>query len=126
MSELDTKIRAALAAEESALLQSFAEPSLPEQIVETFRGRNRWLVVMAFVLTAAFVGFAVFTAISFFYAESTKTTIGWASGFGLCLITIAMMKIWYWIELSKNNVLREVKRMELQVARLASQLKKPE
>ena len=52
--------------------------------------------------------------------------IAWAGGFGLSLIAIAMLKIWYWMELNKNAVTREVKRVELQLARLARQLKKAE
>ena len=34
-------------------------------------------------------------------------------------------RLWFWILLNKNAVLREVKRLQLQVARLSSELKKP-
>ena len=34
-----------------------------------------------------------------------------------------MMKIWGWMEISKNFVTREIKRVELQIARLASRIK---
>lgn len=35
-------------------------------------------------------------------------------------VAVAMLKIWSWMEMHKNQVLREVKRLELQVARLAA------
>jgi hypothetical protein len=34
-----------------------------------------------------------------------------------------MMKIWYWLELNKNAVTREIKRLELQVARLSARMR---
>jgi hypothetical protein len=33
---------------------------------------------------------------------------------------VAILKIWFWMEMHKNAVLREVKRLELQIARLAA------
>jgi hypothetical protein len=125
MNELDQKIREALAAEESDLLAQFDEPSLPREVLETFQGRRRWLVVLVFVMTFVYVGLAIFTAIRFFQAESMRGMIGWATGFGLSMTIVAVLKVWYWIELAKNGVAREVKRVELQLARLAAQLQRP-
>jgi len=34
-----------------------------------------------------------------------------------------MMKTWYFMELNKNAVTREIKRLEWQIARLASRIK---
>ena len=41
----------------------------------------------------------------------------------VCFSAIAGMKVWYWLELNKNAVTREIKRLELQIARLASRIK---
>jgi hypothetical protein len=119
MNELDKKIRAALAADEAELFEQLGEPSLPEQVIETFRGRGRWLVMLMFVMTTVFVGLGIATVIGFFQADTERAMIAWAAGFGFCLITIAMLKIWYWMELNKNAITREIKRVELQLARLA-------
>ena len=37
-------------------------------------------------------------------------------------ILIAMSKIWYWMELNRNSLAREVKRLELEVALMSRQL----
>jgi|GEM_PF-3584282 len=37
---------------------------------------------------------------------------------------IGLIKIWYWMELNRNTVLREIKRLELQVAHLAGRVGK--
>lgn len=126
MSDLDRKIRDALAEEEAELLEQFGEPSLPEQVRDSFRGRSRWLVAVTFAATVGYMALAVVSAVRFFQAEEVQAMIAWAVAFGVSLLSIALMKIWYWMELNRNAVTREVKRLELQVARLASQLRKPD
>ena len=44
----------------------------------------------------------------------------WAAGAGLAALGLAMVKLWFLAELQSNAVIREVKRLELQVARLAA------
>ncbi|MBZ0171437.1 MAG: hypothetical protein K8E66_03575 [Phycisphaerales bacterium] len=48
--------------------------------------------------------------------------IGWGLGFLMAMIAVSMMKTWYFMEMNRNCVLREVKRVELQIARLAERL----
>jgi hypothetical protein len=36
------------------------------------------------------------------------------------MVGVAMLKMYFWMEMNKNVTLREMKRLELQVARLAS------
>ena len=52
-----------------------------------------------------------------------KELIAWASGFGLGLVAVFACRLWFWLELHTNAVTREVKRVQLQLARLASQLR---
>jgi len=126
MKELDRKIRETLGADEAELLGPLGEPSLWEQFTDTFRGRYRWLNVLTLVALLAFAVFAVVSAVSFFQAEGLREMIAWAGGFGLGLIAVTAGRIWFWIQVHTNAVTREVKRVQLQMARLASQLKKPE
>ena len=44
----------------------------------------------------------------------------WGGGFMFCMMAVSMLKLWFWMEMQTNSVLREVKRVELQVSRLAS------
>jgi hypothetical protein len=36
------------------------------------------------------------------------------------MLSVAMLKMYFFMEMNKNQVLREVKRLELQVARMAT------
>jgi hypothetical protein len=56
--------------------------------------------------------------VQFFAAEATRELIMWAVVFGFSMMAIMALKLWFWAEIQKNAVLREVKRVELQVALL--------
>jgi len=65
----------------------------------------------------------VYSAVRFFGAETTRTQIAWSVGFLTSNMVVAMMKMWFWMQMDKNTVIREVKRLELQVATLAGIIK---
>ena len=124
MNELDDKIREALRKEDAELFEEFgAEPSMYEMVMETFRGRYRWMAFVAVFWTLVFIVLFILAGIRFFNAESTKDILMWAAACVVCWSAVFMMKVWYWMELNKNALTREIKRLELQIARLAGRLK---
>jgi hypothetical protein len=125
MNELDPKSRESPTPDEVALLGSSEEPSLGAQVRELFQGRLGWVSVLVAVVTLPFLVFAIVSVVFFFRADSEKEMIAWAGGFGLGLIAISFSRLWFWLLLHRNAVLRELRRVELQVARLTRQLKTP-
>ena len=123
MKDIDDKIRQALRAEDADLFDEVeGEQSLHQMVMETFRGRKRWIVLMAISVGIMFMGLAVLCAVQFFGAETTKQMIAWSIGFVFAFSAVTAMKVWYWMELNKNAIKREIKRLELQIARLAGRL----
>ena len=123
MTDIDDKIREALSREDAELLEHYlAELPLHELMIESFRGRNRWLNALAVVFTLVGFGIAVVAAFQFFHADSTRAMIAWATGFLWAVLSVAMLKMWFWLEMQKNSVTLEIKRLELQVANLSRQL----
>ena len=49
----------------------------------------------------------------------------WGGASALGFAGLALVKVWFWMEMQKNAIMREVKRLELQVASLAAQLRRP-
>jgi hypothetical protein len=125
MNELDRKIREALPPDEAALLGPLDEPTLGEQLKEMFRGRLRWLSVLVVVGGVVCLVFTIVSVVSFFRAESEREMIAWAGGFGLGLIAVSFSRLYFWLLMHRNAIVHEVKRVELQLARLSSQLKTP-
>jgi hypothetical protein len=125
MSVPDQTIREASAPDGAPPPGPPGEPSLWGELTDMFRGRHGWLSWLVLVGTLAFFVFTVVSVVCFFRAESEREMIAWAGAFGLGLISISFGRLWFWLLMHRNAVSREIKRVELQVARLSSQLKQP-
>ena len=121
MEELDRRITQALRADEAEQYARL-DPDLPpwEMFFDTFRGRHRWLTVLLGVFMFVFMGIAVWAVVRFVGAEESKAALGWGLLALLAIQSVGFMKIWWWMEMQKNSIIREVKRVELQLASLAS------
>ena len=120
MKDIDDLIREAMSEEDARWFDEWDEQSLTEMVVDSFRGKSRWLVIVVYVSVFVFVVLMLVAAVRFFRAESTKEMVAWATGFLFCNLAVAMLKMWYWMELNKNAVTRGIKRIELQLARLSN------
>lgn len=124
MNELDDKIREALRNEDADLFDDFGgELSMFAMVIETFRGKHRWLVMISIVWSLIFLVLGVLAAVKFFNATDERDLLMWAGASLICWSAVSMLKIWFWMELNKNAVTREIKRLELQIAKLASRIK---
>ena len=124
MNELNKKIKEALREEDAEIFEEFgSEPSIFEMLMETFRGRHRWLVFLTMFWTIVFLVLGVLSVIRFFRAEELRDLLMWAAASAFLLSGVSMMKVWFWMELNKNAITREIKRLELQIARLAGRIK---
>lgn len=118
MNKTDELIERALSAEDRELLDRHAEPGYFEQATGLFRGRQGWVVWLTYLTAvAAFAGCGVA-----FWRMWTSADPSAAVRMGVLaciLFQYAMMaKSFLASRLEGNRVLREVKRMELQIAML--------
>ncbi len=119
MTSLDDLIKNGLKEEDQELVRQFAQPTLPEEIAATFRGRLRWMVALVWFFTILFSGLMFFCLYQLFHVETVRSLILCATGVGFSVVAVSMYKMWYWMQLNQNAVLREIKRVELQLAVLA-------
>jgi len=123
MTEIDDRIKQALRESERSLYDELdSDMGLMEMTAATFSGRRRWLTIMAYIYTFAFFGLGIFCCVKFANAEDLKPVVGWAAGAVASAMAMQALKLWLWMEMQRAGVLREIKRIELQVASLASRL----
>lgn len=119
MNDLDDKIRKALSNKDAAMI---GDPNdglrLDQQVIAVFKHGNRFVNTIAFVFTFVFLGLGIYCVVRFFDTEVTKELIAWGLGFSMCMIAVSMFKLWFWMEMHRIAVTREVKRVELLAARL--------
>ncbi|HEX2854752.1 MAG TPA: DUF6768 family protein [Opitutaceae bacterium] len=112
MNDLDQKIQAALRRDQPADLLG-SEPNLAEEILIAFRGRQRWQSSLLIILNLAIFAALVFAVVRFDGSAEVTAQLRWGGLALVLLLMITMLKIWFWLEMSTNRVLREVKRVEL-------------
>lgn len=116
---IDQLIRAALGQEEAEAYDNLGEQSMIEEAFGVLKGRNRFITGMTVVFSFVFFLIAVFAGFQFFEAVETNDLILWAVVFMSSMMAVSMLKMWYFMEMNKNATIRELKRVELQVAHLA-------
>lgn len=114
MSQLDDLIRNALRSDEAEV----PDESLSGQLAGYFLRRSRWVTAFAWMKMGGTLAISLVAAGMFFSAETTRAQLVWASLFIVGFVGFAMWWIWYWMVMNRNAALRELKRIELQIAEL--------
>ena len=118
MRNLDSMIDEALSAEERELLRSIGEePGFFGQALGLFGGRTGWVTgVMVAVQSVLFIG-GVWAAFGFFQAQDALGALRWGLPAATLMLMSLIIKMSMWPTLETNRVIRELKRVELQIAR---------
>lgn len=118
--DLDEMIDEALGAEERDLLRAIGEePGFFAQAFSVFTGPAAWVNVVLAVVQAVFFIAGVWAAWNFFEATDALAAVRWGLPAVLLLLTGLIIKMTLWPTLQTNRVIRELKRIELQLARTA-------
>ena len=117
MRDLDNLIEEALGKEERDLLARIGdEPGFFGMAFGLFSGRLGWVnMVMVVVQAVTFIAGA-YAAWMFFEAGDTVTQLRWGLPSAVLLILSTMIKVSMWPEIHANRLMRELKRIELQLA----------
>lgn len=123
MSNFDKSISDALS-DDQEIGEFGDEQNIFEQMTSAFRTKNRWLLVLGFVLTLIFLGVGIYALLQFIELKETVQALPWAVLLIFSLMAITMMKMWYFMELNKNAVLREIARLEMRIEKMHQDLLK--
>ena len=126
MTDLDQAVRESLSAEDTELFDRLgADQALHRQVLATFEGQLRWFNTAGWIAGVVLFGVASVSAWRFVQAQELGDMLHWGAASALAFAGLALIKVWFWLELQKNAIVREVKRLEVQVASLAAQLRRP-
>jgi hypothetical protein len=122
MEDIDQLIKDTLTQEEAKFYDELEEQNVFQMVIGIFKGKNKWLLIMMNIMTLTFFGLSVYCTIQFFNTDITNELIKWGIGGLVFLMAVSMMKMFAWMQMDKNAILREIKRLELQVSSLATKL----
>ena len=112
MNDIDQKIQSALR-REGAGTDLLDEPNIAEEAIVAFRGRHRAISTFAFILTFVLFAGAVWAGWHFYTAVEVGAQIQWAALTLVLMLMVGFLKLWFWLEMHTNRVMRELKRVEL-------------
>lgn len=121
--EIDQMIKEALTEEEARFYDELGEQSLPEMVGGLFQGKLKWLSILTVAMMPILFAAGVYCAVQFFNAAEIREMLIWGSGAFLFIFATGFLKVYHWMQMDKNALLREIKRLELQVATLNGKVK---
>lgn len=117
MRDIDRMIDEALGAEERELLRRIGdEPGFFGQAFGVFRGPTGWVNVVLMAAQGACFVAGAYAAWRFFGAADPVTQLRWGLPSAVLLILSALLKTALLPRMDTNNIIREIKRIELQLA----------
>lgn len=122
--EIDDLILQALNEEEAEFYHQLDEQSFTEMFFGLYKGKLKWLTILSTVYLFVFLGLAIYCLVKFLSVDDTRMLIKWGAGMFYCIMAVSMIKLFQWMQMDKNVLLREIKRLELQVTVLGNKISK--
>jgi len=122
MEDIDKLIKETLTAEEAKFYDELEEQNLLEMIGGIFNTKNRWMIIAMNIVNIIAFGILIYCIIQFLNTENTNELIKWFVAGFVCLNFMTMIKLFSWMQMDKNALLREIKRLELQVSSIAGKI----
>ncbi len=119
--QIDKIIHDALSKEEAHFYDQLGEQNIIEMTLGVFQGKNKKLYILTGVMSFLLFGVFVYCAILFYDAETTRDMLIYGGAAGWSIMSVGLIKLWYWMQMNNNSLLREMKRLELQIAAMAAQ-----
>lgn len=117
MRDLDSLVEAELSREERELLSRIGEePGFFGQALGLFGGRLGWVNALMMAVQALIFVAGAYAAWRFFGETEVASQLRWGLPASVLLIMALMIKMAMWPEIQVNRLMRELKRIELQLA----------
>jgi NADH:ubiquinone oxidoreductase subunit H len=117
MRDVDNLIEEALDREQRDILSRIgAEPGFFGMAFGLFSGRLGWVNMLMVVVQAVLFLAGVYAAWMFFEAADPVTQLRWGLPAAVLMIISLMIKLGMWPQIHSDRLMRELKRIELQLA----------
>lgn len=122
MKNINEKILDAIKEDQSGHGLPESEATAIGLIRQSFTGTFRITFVFIVILQLVFVGLAIYCTYQLFGTDITNVKIEWLTGAITGFLVFAIARLWLFMELNRLSLLREMKRLEMQVAFLSEKL----
>ncbi|MDD7887009.1 DUF6768 family protein [Flavivirga sp. 57AJ16] len=120
--DIDKLIKETLTEEEAKFYDRLDEQNMFQMLGGLFQGKNKWIMYMANIVTLVFFFLFIYCTVQFLNTDVTNEMIKWGLGSVVFLLGVSMLKVFAWMQMDKNAIIREIKRLELQLSSLSSKI----
>ena len=118
--EIDQLIKDTLSQEEAKFYNDLEEQNIFRKILGIFKGKNAVIsIIMNIANLVVFVIF-IYCLLQALKVEETNELILWVGATILCFISMSMIKIFSWMQMNRNDISRELKRIEFLITTISS------
>ena len=122
MEDIDKLIKETLTQEETKFYDELEEQNVFQMILGLFSGKNKWIIVLMNLVSVIFFIMFIYCVVQFFSTDVTNELITWSIGGLICFSTVSLLKLFAWMQMDKNALLREIKRLEIQISSMSIKL----
>lgn len=124
--EIDKLIEESLSEKDAKFYHELEEGGMFKQWFELYKGAFKGWAILITTIQLIFTVLTFYLGYAFFTEDISTDLIHFGGLFFIVFITVAMLKLWHWMQMDKNSILREMKRIEFQLAILSDKLDKKE
>ena len=116
---IDELLQQAFSDEDAEVLKKMEDHGLFDLMLSNFQGKLKWIAYYTtFLILVFFVSF-IYCLIEFVNALEIRNMLLWGAGMFGSLLLVMLLKMWHWMQIDKNSLAREIKRLEFQISLLA-------
>jgi 4-amino-4-deoxy-L-arabinose transferase-like glycosyltransferase len=121
MTTIDDAIRDALSPGDAQAYEALGRELSPfGEAIGMFRSVRSGYIWTVALAGTAFLALGVYAAWRLMHESEVRAMLGWSLLAIFAMLTLALVKVWFWLEIQRNALVREMKRIELQVASLVA------
>jgi uncharacterized protein DUF6768 len=113
---IDELLKKALSEEDAEILKKIEDQGVFDLLASNFKGKLKWFAMISVVFMLILIGLAFYCFFQFYNAIDLREMMLWGAGMGISMMAVGQLKTWHWMQMDKNALVREIKRLELQIS----------
>ncbi len=114
--DIDRLITESLGREEAEFYRELDQQGMFRMWGNLYTGKLGGWAIMVTLFQLVFTVLAFYWGYKFFTVEGIEPMLQYGGGLLIAVVFTGMLKLWHWMQMDKNDILREIKRLEFQVA----------
>ncbi len=120
--DIDNLIEESLNEKEVKFYNELEEGGMAKQWFGLYKGAFKGWAILITTVQLVLTVLMFYLGYEFFTESLSTDLIHFGGLFFIVFVAVTMLKLWHWMQMDKNSILREMKRIEFQIAVLSEKI----